>query len=93
MPSPMAVPPLARRASSAVRSCTRSVVGGVRTCELLAKATRPTWKRLGSCSTKCSASAMAADRRVGLTSRASMDPETSITSITVPSCFGSFTEA
>jgi hypothetical protein len=30
---------------------------------------------------------------VGLTSRASMDPETSITSITVPSCFGSFTEA
>ena len=77
-------------------SAVRSSVGAMTTCALSEKLTMPTrmlflasrWR-----STKVLAASFAASIRFGLTSSASMLPDTSIARMTVPSSPGTFTSA
>jgi hypothetical protein len=92
-PSPMAVPPLAFSVPRAARTASRSVVGGTRVSASLEKMTSPTWKRAGRRSRKRLAARWAASIRVGSTSSAFIDPDTSMTSMTVASSRGTGTRA
>ena len=89
----MAVPPLAFRVPRALRTASRSVVGGTSVSASLEKMTSPTWNRAGRRSRNRLAARCAASIRVGSTSSAFIDPETSITSMTVASSRGTGTRA
>lgn len=81
--SPIAVPcPVVSR-SMAERSSSRSVVGGTATVAEPLNWTRPALKRSGSRSTKASAACWAASNRVGSTSVAPMEADTSNATTTV----------
>src|SRR5512132_2774828 len=79
--SPVPVPPRAASWSSAALTATRSFVGDASTRGLLLSAITPTLTLLGTLDTKRLAAARAAARRVGLTSVASIEPLTSVTSM------------
>ena len=89
--SPSAVPPPALRLSSAAWSATRSVVGGTTTRALVENATRPILKAAGTWSAKSEAAFWAAPRRVGSTSVAFIEPDTSIVRMIVASSRGTAT--
>jgi hypothetical protein len=89
----MAVPPLALSEARALRTASRSVVGGTRVSASLEKVTSPTWNRAGRRSRKRLAARCAAAIRVGSTSSAFMDPDTSMISMTVASSRGTGTRA
>ena len=88
--SPIAVPSRAVRLLIADLSCTRSVVGVTSVTGSEAKATTPTRTFSGSWSTNDSADAFAASSRVGETSVARIEPETSIVRMTVASSRGTW---
>lgn len=75
--SPIAVPSPVVSRSMAERRAPRSVVGGTATVAEPLNGTSPALKRSGSRSTKASAARWAASKRVGSTSVASMDADTS----------------
>ena len=80
---PIAVPPRDWIVSSESFTRPRSSVGGTRTWEMLVNVIKPRSTLLGVWSTKLFAALRAATRRVGLTSVACIDPDVSVTSITV----------
>ena len=69
----------------------RSPVGARTIRASVENATRPTRKPAGSWSTKVVAAALAASRRLGLTSVAIIEPETSMVRMTVASSRGTST--
>ena len=77
------VPPLGRSPASASRTATRSVVGAWITRAVSLKATAPTLTRSGTFERNRPAADRAAAIRVGATSVERIDPESSVTSITV----------
>ena len=91
MASPRAVPPPAVRLAMAPWTWARSLVGARTIRASVEKATRPTRKPAGSWSTKVVAAALAASRRLGLTSVACIEPETSMARTTVASSRGTAT--
>ena len=83
IPSPTAVPPRAWRPSSAFFAALWSSERGAATIAEELKLTRPTLALPGRSSMRLRAAARAASRRVGWTSVACIDPETSIASMTL----------
>ena len=83
MASPVAVPPPARRPLMAARTVVRSDVGGTSTLAVLAKDTSPSWTPGGRAPTKPRAACWAAASLLGVTSLATMEPETSRVRMTV----------
>ena len=81
--SPVAVPPLEASWASAVRTATRSLVGGCRMRGAWLKAMTPRRTPRGTPRVKVTAAARAAASREGRTSVACIEPETSVTSMIV----------
>src|SRR5918999_174162 len=79
---PVAVPPLGRSRSSSARASSRWARSGSMACTAWLNVTAPTRSPPGVRSRKRSAAARTAATREGSTSRASMEPETSVTSTT-----------
>ena len=88
--SPRAVPPVGLRLAMASRTWPRSAVGATTRRASVEKAITPTRKAAGRLFTNEVAASLAAASRVGLTSVASIDLETSIVSITVASSRGTW---
>ena len=91
--SPVAVPPLACRASSVALTCTRSCVGARTVCGPSANAMSPIWSWSGTLSKKWLPAAIAACSRLGLTSVAFIEPLVSVTNITLAFSTGTATVA
>jgi len=91
IPLPVAVP--CPRVSCPIASMTSwwSVVGVASTRALSSKATRPTWKRAGTCFTNSFAVCTAASSRSGATSLAAIDADVSMASMTIACWRGIFT--
>ena len=90
-PVAIAVPPVARRRSSPALTGSRSVVGGAWMSASSANVTRPSRKFSGRSSVSLRAALTAADRRSGSTSSAFIEPEVSVTIITVAARCGAAT--
>ncbi|HYJ73882.1 MAG TPA: hypothetical protein VE265_15560 [Actinomycetota bacterium] len=88
IPSPMAVAPSACSESIAPYTATRSVVGRVRVWAVEANETIPTRNFSGRSSTKAVAARWDDSRRVGSTSVAFIDPDTSMTRMIVACSLG-----
>jgi hypothetical protein len=86
--SPIAVPPPGARVPSASFTDPLSLVSGAITWARELKMTRPTCALLGSLSISVRPAAIAASIRVGCTSVAAIDPETSTASMTLVCPFG-----
>ena len=91
--SPIAVPSPDESESSASSTSARSCVGGTPTAALLANETTPTRNFSGTWTRNASAAARAASSRVGSTSSAFIERETSMARITVASSRGTLTVA
>ena len=89
--SPRAVPPRAARLSRAAWSAARSVVGSTTIRGAVENATSPTLKLAGSWSMNAEAAFWAAASRLGSTSTAVIEPETSIVRMIVASSRGTAT--
>src|SRR3954471_19193046 len=81
MALPVAVPPLTVMASIAEFRAERSVVGDCSTRALSLNASSPMFTRFGTFAAKLLAARLAAARRVGFTSVAVIDPDTSLASM------------
>ncbi len=81
-PAPVAVPEIGCSVESAPETASRSVVGVCSVCATSENDTRPTRSSPGTFPRKFSAAWRAASRRVGLTSVADIERETSVTSTT-----------
>src|SRR4051795_6314430 len=79
--SPLAVPPLDCILAMASSAAWRSVVGVASTVGVWLKAITPTFTRLGTLARNARAACFAATRRLGATSVAVIDPETSVASM------------
>ncbi len=90
MPSPMAVVGASSRLSIARLTAPRSVVGGTTTSAVAAKVTSATLKRSGSSVVNSLAAAWAAAKRVGSTSVAIIERDTSIAMTMVARSRGTF---
>ena len=93
MPLPVAVPRCSWKRSIAAMMSSRLVVGACTTAAVPAKETMPTFTSRGRALTKVLAASWEAMMRLGLTSVARMEPETSMASMIVRSVKGSFTTA
>jgi hypothetical protein len=91
--SPIAVPSPGVSVSSAVTTSSRSSVGATPTAARVANETTPTWNFSGTSSRNVFAAVLAASSRVGSTSFAFIDRETSIASTIVASSRGTLTVA
>ena len=84
MPAPTAVPRRSSKRSIAAYSASRSMVGACTSSAAEAKATMPICTSAGWLAMNCLAASCEATMRLGSTSSARIEPETSIARITVP---------